>query len=317
LTAARRGGILGRVADTGVDIVTGAFSYTGKYIARRLLDAGRTVRTLTRHPDRPDPFGGRVEPLPYRFDDPAALARSLEGATALYNTYWVRFARGDITFAGAVANSIMLFAAARSAGIERIVHVSITNPSAASPLPYFAGKAAVERALAGSGVSYAIVRPTLVFGREDVLVNNIAWVLRRFPVFTVPGSGRYRLQPVHVDDVAGLCVEAAGRSGDETVDAAGPEVFTFDELVRLLRATVGSRARIVHIPPPVALAFSRLPGLLVGDVVLTGDELQGLMAELLVSSEPATGRTRLSEWAAEHARELGSAYASELGRHFR
>src|SRR5438270_13412726 len=74
-----------------MDAVTGAFSYTGRSITRRLLEAGREVRTLTGHPSRPDPFGGKVSVVPYAFDDPAALAASLRGAEVLYNTYWVRF----------------------------------------------------------------------------------------------------------------------------------------------------------------------------------------------------------------------------------
>ena len=114
--------------DTGLDLVTGAFSYSGSRIAERLLDAGRGVRTLTFHPDRPHPLRGRVEPLPYRFDDQVALAESLEGVSTLYNTYWVRFDHGRATFENAIANSRALFCAAKRAGVARIVHVSIANP---------------------------------------------------------------------------------------------------------------------------------------------------------------------------------------------
>jgi len=196
------------------------------------------------------------------------------------------------------------------------VHVSITNPSPDSPLPYFRGKALVEQAIADSGLSYAIVRPTVVFGGEDILLNNIAWLLRRFPVFAVPGDGRYRLQPVFVEDLARLAVSLGTRGDSVVTDAAGPEVFTFDELVRLIRRHIGSRAAIVHLPPRLTLALSGLMGLLTRDVVLTADEYRGLTANLLVASGAPACATRFSDWLAGNANALGVHYASELKRHY-
>jgi NADH dehydrogenase len=302
---------------TPTDLVTGAFSYSGAQIAERLLASGRDVRTLTHHPDRPHPLRASVKASQYRFDDPAALARSLEGVTTLYNTFWVRFDHGRASFANAIEGSRMLFFAARRAGVQRIVHVSITNPSLESPLPYFRGKALVEYALAQAGVPYSIVRPTLIFGGErDVLTNNIAWILRRMPVFALPGDGAYPVQPVHVQDLARICVDAAGAAGDLVVDAAGPETMPFRDLVALVRARVGASAPILHVPPAVMAAASRALGLIVGDVVLTGDEIRGLMAGLLVSHEPPLGTTAFSQWLDEHGGSVGRSYANELQRHF-
>ncbi len=303
--------------DTQVDLVTGAFSYTGSHIARRLLEDGRRVRTLTFHPDRPHPLRASVESAAYRFDDPAALARSLRGVDTLYNTFWVRFDRGQTSFANAIEGSRMLFHAAASAGVARIVHVSIANPSIDSPLPYFRGKALVEYALAQAGVRYAIVRPTWIFGGErDVLANNIAWILRRMPAFALPGSGRYLVQPVHVEDVARICVEAAHGERDAVIDAAGPETMAFADLVARVRDAVGAHAPIVHMPPPVMAATARALGVLVRDVVLTADEIKGLMAGLLVSHEPPRGQIAFSRWLQEHNATVGRAYANELQRHF-
>ncbi len=302
-------------ADT--DVVTGAFGYSGRYITERLLAAGRSVRTLTGHPDRPNPFGERVSVFPFNFDKPAALAESLRGADTLFNTYWVRFARGGTTFDAAVDNTKTLIRAAKEAGIRKIVHVSITNPSEDSPLPYFRGKAILEKAIAESGLSHAIIRPTVIFGREDILINNIAWLLRRFPIFVVPGSGDYRLQPVFVEDVADMAVRAAREAGSTIFDAVGLETFTFNELVRLIADKTGSRARTVHLPAGPALLASRLIGYAVRDVVLTGDEVAGLTSGLLVSDDPPTGSTRLSDWLSENASVLGTRYASELARHYR
>jgi nucleoside-diphosphate-sugar epimerase len=304
-------------ADTGVDLVTGAFSYSGRYIAERLLDGGRQVRTLTFHPDRPHPLQGRVNARRYRFDDVSALARSLDGVTTVYNTYWVRFDHDRTTFATAMANSRALFHAARRAGAARVVHLSISNPTLQSRLPYFRGKALVERALAEVGIPYSIVRPTLIFGGErDVLTNNIAWILRRMPLFAIPGSGRYSVQPVHALDVARICVEQSRAGADAVLDAAGPETMTFEHLVVAVRTAVGSRAPIVHIPPLVMAGAARALGLLVRDVVLTQDEIRGLMAGTLVSHAPPLGRIAFSDWLAENGGSLGAAYANELDRHF-
>ena len=315
LPSQREGDVISN--DTSVDLVTGAFSNSGSYIAERLLGLGRRVRTLTFHPDRAHPLQERVETFPYRFDDPAALTRSLEGVNTLYNTYWVRFDHGQTTFAGAIENSRVLFYAAKSAGVERIVQLSIANPSIESPLPYFRGKALVECALAQSGLHYSIVRPTWIFGGErDVLANNIAWVLRRMPVFALPGSGSYPVQPVHVDDLARICIDAAGSNGDLVVDAVGPERMPFRDLVALVRSAVNARSPIVHIPPFLMAAAARGLGLLVRDVVLTPDEIRGLMAGLLVSQDPPLGRIAFSEWLDEHKTSVGRSYANELHRHF-
>jgi uncharacterized protein YbjT (DUF2867 family) len=310
--------------DTGIDLVTGAFSYSGARIAERLLREGRRVRTLTFHPDRPHPLQRRIETVAYRFDDPAALARSMAGVTTVYNSYWVRFDHRQTTFANAIENSRALFLAAGHAGVARIVHISIANPSLESTLPYYRGKALVERALGEVGVPYSIVRPTMLFGGErDVLVNNIAWILRRFPVFALPGDGNYPVQPVHVDDLARICQECAQAEEDVTVDAAGPDTFAFTELVRDVRDVVSIRAPIVHLRPPIvdvpatvmALAASAL-GRLVHDVVLTPDEIKGLTSGLLVSHQQPLGQIRFSTWLADAHSSLGRSYANELDRHF-
>jgi len=304
-------------ADTNRDLVTGAFSYSGAHIAARLLAGGREVVTLTFHPDRPHPLRGRVRAFPYRFDDQAALTRALEGVSTLYNTYWVRFDHAGATHAGAVANSRLLFQAAKRAGVTRIVHVSIANPSVDSPLPYYRGKALVEQALAESGVSHAIVRPAWIFGGEhEILANNIAWILRRMPVFAIPGDGRYPVQPVHIDDLVRLCLDAAQADGDMVLDAAGPQTLHFEELVNAIRHATGSRTRIVHVPPVAMTAVARALGLLVRDVVLTGDEIKGLTAGLLASREAPLGRIAFTDWVNEHRDSIGNSYANELQRHF-
>lgn len=295
-------------------MVTGAFGYSGRYIAARLLEAGHNVRTLTNSPNRRNPFGGRVEAHLFHFDRPEQLRASLEGASVLYNTYWVRFNYADFRYSQAVANTRILFAAARAAGVPRVVHVSITNPSEDSPFEYFRDKAVLERELRESGLSYAILRPAVLFGGEGILINNIAWALRHLPVFGVFGSGAYRLQPIHVADFADLAVAQGRERAPCTIDAIGPETFTYRELVQDIAHAIGVRRPIISVPPRVGYLAGRLLGTALGDVVLTWDEIGGLMQGLLATDSPPVGQVRLSAWAREHAEDLGRRYANELRR---
>ncbi len=300
----------------GTVTITGAFSYTGKYATQLLLDRGFRVRTLTNHPERKNPFGGQVEVLPYRFEDPQGLSQSLRGSSVLINTYWVRFPRGESTFKTAVENTRALITAAKNAGVKRIVHVSIANPSAESPLGYYHGKAELEQAVIDSGLSYTILRPTVIFGTEDILINNIAWFIRRFPVFGIPGNGRYRIRPIYVEDIARLIAGAADQSGNSVLDAVGPETFTFEELVSLIARQVGRSPRLIHMPAALAYLSTMVTGWFVRDVILTWDEYRGLMGDLLAPAGPASGQTRLSQWLAENRDRVGTRYASEVARHY-
>lgn len=302
---------------TGRDAVTGAFGYVGQAVARALLARGRRVLTLSRRSGAGSDLADRIEVAPQDFEAHDALVARLRGCETLYNTWWIRFERGPQTFAWAVERSARLFRAAREAGVARLVHVSVTNCREDHELPYYAGKAAVERHARAAGMSCAIVRPTLVFGPGDILLNNVAWLMRACPFFVVPGDGSYRLQPVHLDDLARLLVEAGARRDEETFDAAGPDVLTWNGLVALLGRSLGLSPRVWHWPPWLALLGCRAIGRWKRDVLLTGDELRGLRQELLLSHEPPRGTTRLVDWLAGAAPTLGQAYASELGRHFR
>ena len=295
--------------------VTGAFSYSGKYITKRLLERGEEVITLTGHPHRPDPFGGKVKVYPLDFDE-AGMTRSLQGVDVLVNTYWVRFDKGENTQPRAVENTRKLVNAAKAAGVKRIVHISIANPSAESPLPYYWGKAANEKAVTQSGCSYAILRPTVLVGREDILINNIAFLLRRLPFFFIPGDGSYGIQPVYIEDLADLAVEAVYRTEDYVIDAVGPDSYTFKDLVQLIGEKIGARRPLISVPPRLALFAAQFLSLFVGDVILTPEEVKGLMGNLLVSKEPARGKTAFKDWLEANKATIGTKYASEIQRHY-
>ena len=294
--------------------VTGAYGYSGRYIAQRLLSVGCDVITLTNSSQRDNPFGERVKAYPFHFDQPDLLTQSLRGVDALINTYWVRFNSKNFTYADAIRNSETLFRSAREAGVRRVVHVSITNPSESSPLEYFRGKAILERRLIDSGLSYAILRPAVLFGKEDVLINNIAWALRHLPVFGVFGDGQYKLQPIYVDDLAALAVEQARATANATIDAIGPETFTFRDLVKTIGEIIGKRKPVLSVPPRFGYWMGKMIGWLMNDVFVTRDEIAGLMANQLFVASPPAGSTKLSEWAHANADTLGRRYASEMAR---
>lgn len=295
--------------------VTGAFSYSGKYIARRLLDRGEEVITLTGHPNRPDPFNGKIKAYPLDFDE-ASMTKSLQGVDVLVNTYWVRFDKGENTQPRAVKNTRKLVNAAKVAGIKRIVHISIANPSAESHLPYYWGKAANEKAVIESGMSYAILRPTVLVGTEDILINNIAYLMRRFPFFFIPGDGSYGIQPVYVDDLAELAVEGVYSKENYVIDAVGPDSYTFKEFVNLIGERVGVKRPLISLPPRLALFAAQFLSLFVGDVILTPEEVDGLMGNLLVSKEPARAKTAFKDWLNSNRQTVGTKYASEIERHY-
>lgn len=303
--------------DRTFDVVTGAFGFTGRFIARRLLTEGRRIKTLTNHPQRQGREEIEAEVAALQFADREALVASLRGGDVLYNTYWVRFHHGKARFGEAVANTRILVGAARDAGMRKVVHVSVSNPSEDSPLDYFAGKARAERAVRESGLRWAIVRPTLIFGAGDILINNIAWLLRRLPVFGIPGRGDYRLQPVAGEDVASIATWAAEQADNVIVDAAGPDIVYYSEMVESIAIAVGRNPRFVYLSPKNALRVVRVLNRVVRDIVLDEPELEGLMEELLVSHERPRGTLHLDNWLLTHADALGKVYASELDRHWR
>ena len=304
--------------ETGhTDLVTGATGYSGSYVARLLAERGRGIRTLTRHTED---VPGDIRAFRYRFDEPARMADAFDGVDTFYNTYWVRFGRGSFTHTDAVTNSLALIETAARAGVRRMVHVSIMGPSADSPYSYHRGKALVEEALQSSGMEYAIVRPSVLFGGSDILLNNVAWLLRHLHVFAVPGDGRYPIRPTHVEDLAELmvCLGEASGPGTATVvrNAGGPETFAFGDLVRLIGRAAGARAVVANLPKAAVLPMISLVNRITGDVTLHREELDALMDGLASCEGEPAGQRSLSDFLAEHGHQLGRSYASELNRNY-
>jgi len=209
-----------------------------------------------------------IEVAPLQFADRDALIESLRGVDVLYNTYWIRFPHAGMGFADAIINTRRLMGAAAAAGVRKVVHISVSNPSADSPFDYYAGKARTEAVVRASGLPWAVVRPTLIFGPGDVLINNIAWLLRRMPVFFIPGSGAYRVQPVAGDDVADIAIWAAGRHDNVSIDAAGPDIISYAALVDSVAIAIHHTRPIVFTSPRLTLFAGRVLGRRLKDCLL-------------------------------------------------
>ncbi|MDP6148154.1 MAG: NAD(P)H-binding protein [Candidatus Thalassarchaeaceae archaeon] len=298
-----------------VHVVTGAFGYSGRWIARELLSRGKKVRTLTNAVGRDDPFHGMVEVMPIDFTNHDLLVSSLRGTDVLYNTYWVRYKNSKDGYAHEVAveNTRKLFLAAEEAGVNRIVHFSVAHPHKAPDWSYFRGKVEVEKLLTESSLSYAILRPTVFFGGErDVLINNMAWLIRKFPVFGIFGMGNYLIQPIHIEDVAKVAVEQGESVEDVVMDVAGPEIFTYREYVTLIAKSLGVRRLIIPVPPIVGWAVGKVVGAILRDRVITRAEIKGLMQGLMATDAKPLGETKFSEWVAINGAALGAKYHNDL-----
>jgi NADH dehydrogenase len=292
-------------------VITGAFSYTGAAVADELINRGGEVRTLTnRRSDK------KIPSAPLKFDR-QHLESQLSGADTFINTYWIRLPYAGQTFDTAVENSQILISAAKNAGVKRFVHISVSNAEKGTNLGYYRGKDQVENYLRESGIAYSIVKPTLIVGPGDVLTNNIAWFLRKLPVFLVPGGGRYRIQPVMLNDVARITADAAEASGNIEVDAAGPDIITFRDYVKKIAKACRLRRWVFGAPTWVAMPALKLVGLFLRDIILTREEVLGLRQELLVTSSSPLGKESVLDWLVQNGQNLGRKYANDLNRHFR
>ncbi len=295
-------------------IVTGALGYSGKVISEKLIERGFSVKTLTNSLHKPNPFGKNLEIASFNFDRPDELIKSMESYDTLVNTYWVRFNHKSFNHQDAVKNTKILIDTAREAGIKRFVHVSITNPDKNSNLEYFRGKGELEEYLVTSGLSYSIVRPAVLFGRGDILINNIAWMVRHLPVFGVFGDGGYKLQPIHIDDFAQVLIDEAQSAVNHTINAIGVETYTYKQLVQTIMEILSISKPIISVPPFLGYLAGKIISSLKGDVTITREEIKGLMDNLLYVSDNALGKTKLSEYILENKDSIGKIYANELER---
>ena len=294
-------------------VITGAFSYTGAAVSQELLRRGYSIHSLTnRQPLQKD---NAISSAPLRFERDY-LKGELGGANTFVNTYWVRLPYAGQSFASAVKNSKMLIDAAVSAGVKRIIQVSVSNAEDGKNLGYYAGKAEVDAYVRQCGIPFTIVRPTFIVGQADVLTNNIAWLLRRFPIFLIPGNTSHRLQPILLDDAAHIIADAVEYQGNQEVDAAGPDIMSFAEYVELVANGCNLKRPMIRVPEGLSLGFLQAIQPLLQDIILTREELLGLKQELLISHKPPLGKDSVAKWLQVHGDKLGHQYTNDIYRHF-
>ncbi|HKZ05275.1 MAG TPA: NAD(P)H-binding protein [Methylomirabilota bacterium] len=249
--------------------VTGGTGFVGKHVIRALLGQGLLVRALVRRGSERDLQGFEsIERVPGDVLAPEALTASVEGCAALVHLVGIireRRSRG-VTFEAlhtqATANMLRL---ARAAGVRRFLHMSALGARANAAARYHQTKWAAEEAVRASGLDWTIFRPSIIFGRGDELVTMLARMIRRLPVVPVLGSGRYRLQPIPVEQVGEAFARAvrSDRSVGQVYTAAGPADYPFLEILsRIARAMGRAGVRTVHVPlGPVRAATSVLQAL--------------------------------------------------------
>lgn len=304
-----------------INLVTGAFSYSGKYIADELLKYDHKIKTLTGHPDEESINFDKIDIFPYNFENYSELVTSLTGVTTFINTYWIRFPQKDITWDDVVSNSKILFDACKEAGVKKIIHLSVTNPSLNSPYPYFKGKAEVEDYLTSLDISYTIIRPALTFEDGDILLNNIAWLLRRSPLFGIFGDGKFMIQPISQLDLSKVVVSHIydGKDTREIIDAIGPETHEFQDIIKMLNSATNSKTLILKFPGVlywIPYLFSKIVGFFMKDTLLTRNEIGALKDNLLLTNSLPVADTSFKDWVSKNGDKLGSEYAHEINRHY-
>ena len=298
--------------------ITGAWSYSGRYVARHLLDQGFEVLSLTNRPvSEPDPFRGVVKRVPFDFS-PGVMEKALEGVDVLASAYWSRHNRAPVghrgpwlSHAGAVERSRQLVEAAGRAGIRRLVWTSIANPGLDPDLSYYEGKAKVEDLVRSSGLQHAILRPACFFGAGGILIENIAWAARHLPVFPIPNGEPYHIRPIFVDDYARLVLDAVQSTDNYTRDAAGLDRPEFWELIWHVSTILGARTRVVKLPIAACRLLYAAASVVMRETILTSDELKGLSRNRLDSREEPAGTASLYGWLEDNASTLGREFRRE------
>ncbi|MDE1834491.1 MAG: NAD(P)H-binding protein [Candidatus Micrarchaeota archaeon] len=300
----------------GRDVVIGGTGFTGKYITKCLLKYKHKVVALTKHVNRDNEFGRKITIKPLDFENQENLVETMNGSRCVFNTYWVRFNYGGSSFDEAVRNSKAIIDACVDAKVKRLVHISVLDPSKNYKYDYFRAKMEVESYIEKSGLSYAILRPALLFGEEDILMNNITYLIRKYGLFFIFGSGEYKVTPTYVGDVAKEAVLQSRLNKNIIEDALGPEAFGFEELVRYIATTIGRPTRVAHLNKAFIPLVSKFLNICMHEPVVTSDEMGLLMDNGLYSDSKPIGSIRFSKWLKERKDTYGTEYHSETKRHF-
>ncbi len=264
--------------------VTGANGFVGRHVIPRLRARGHDVRALiSERPgaekELPGPDGGMLDVRRADVRKPESLRGAFDGIDAVIHTVAVPTERKQ-TFAEVnVAGVAHVIAEARRAGVRRIVHMGALGADPASPYPYLRSKGEGEALVTGSGIAYVVLQPSLLFGEGDDFFPRLAFSLM-FPVVPVPGDGKARFQPLHVDDIAEALVAAVERPEISGVhQIGGAEPVTYDEMLAETMRATGKRRPTLHVPVPLMKPPAVLMGLVMSDPPVTVAQLDLLAVD--------------------------------------
>ncbi|MBM3611978.1 MAG: complex I NDUFA9 subunit family protein, partial [Alphaproteobacteria bacterium] len=282
----------------GLVTIFGGSGFVGRYVARRMAQAGWRVRVAVRRPNeaifvRTYGVPGQVEPVACNIRDDASVAAALSGAEACVNCVGILAEAGANRFDAVHAEGAGRIArAAAAAGVGRLVHVSAIGADPEGPSAYAQSKAAGEAAVRAAFPAAVILRPSIIFGPEDQFFNRFAAMTRSSPVLPVVG-GATRFQPVHVDDVA-AAAEHAIRAGAAPgiYELGGPEALSFADLMRRMLVEIRRRRIVLDLPfwvaRPIATVLDGVQAATLGLVrngMLTRDQLRSLGRDNVVAAD--------------------------------
>ena len=279
----------------GAILVTGATGFVGTRVVHALRAALLPVRCLVRQRSQAahlEAWG--CELVTGDVTDRDALARAVDGCEAVVHLVSIIAGKpADFDRVMTVATRDLVAASSKS-GVRRLVLMSAIGGGepGSSEVPYYAAKAQMELAVRDSELSYAILRPSFVFGRTGGVLPRFVRIVRYLPATPVPGPGTQRIQPIWVDDLARAVLLALDREESLVVELGGPDVVTWNELWRRIARQLGRRRPLVHIPVPLLRPQAALLELL-PDPPLTRDQLRMLELGDNVVSDGGAGMSRI------------------------
>jgi uncharacterized protein YbjT (DUF2867 family) len=265
-------------------LVTGASGFVGRHAVARLLLGGHSVRAvISQRPgaekELPDSGGRQIDVRRGDVRKPESLRGAFDGIDAVIHTVAIPTERGQRFADVNVAGVAHVVAEARRAGVGRIVHMSALGANPTSPYPYLRSKGEGQAIVTGSGISHVVLQPSLLFGEGDDFFPRLKFSLL-FPLVPVPGDGKSRFQPVHVDDIAQALVAAVERPDISGVhEVGGAEPVTYDEMLAEAMRGAGKRRPTLHVPVPLMKPPAFLMGLVMPDPPVTVAQLDLLAVD--------------------------------------
>ncbi len=264
--------------------VFGGGGFLGRYVAQALLEQGVRIRVACRNPANANyikPLGnlGQVQLIAADIRKPISVARAVKDADAVVNLV------GSFADLDAVQNigAGNVAQAAATAGVQTLVHISAIGADAESEAEYGRSKAAGEASVRAAFPSATILRPSIVFGREDQFINRFAGLIRMLPVVPVIGANT-KFQPVFVGDVADAVASALARPNGEILELGGPEIFSMLELNKWIAKAIGREPMFVKVPDIAAKLLAKGTGWLPG-APITDDQLKMLGSDNVITGK--------------------------------